>query len=53
MERYEKWAEVSEHSDGDEAMNLMQGYNACVDFPSSALTEELFQLNPDAKVILR
>ena len=33
-------------------MELMEGYNSCVDFPSSSMTEELFQLNPDAKVIL-
>ena len=32
--------------------NAIKGYNSCVDFPSSSMTEELFQLNPDAKVIL-
>ena len=34
-------------------MELMEGYNSCVDFPSSSMTEELFKLNPNAKVILR
>ena len=51
-ERAEAWAETLEQNDASRAMELMKGYNSCVDFPSSSLAVELFRKNPNSKIIL-
>lgn len=50
--RLSQWANVLENSDGEMAMNLLDGFHSCVDLPAAPMAIELFKLNPNAKVIL-